>query len=88
MNRISVLRTSSVGAVILTALPFGSTASAQSVPTRGFAIDPSGRYLVAAGQDSHAIAVYAIDPASGALAALQRYAVGKNPNWVEIVDLP
>ena len=55
---------------------------------RGFAIDPAGRYRIAAGQDSHAIAVYAIDAASGALAPLQRYPVGKNPNWVEIVDLP
>jgi 6-phosphogluconolactonase len=62
------------------------------VPTektpRGFAIDPSGRYLVASGQESHALAVYAIDKTSGALTPLQRYAVGKNPNWVEIVDLP
>ena len=55
---------------------------------RGFAIDPSGRYLIAAGQESHAVAVYAIDGASGALSPLQRYAVGKNPNWVEIVELP
>lgn len=46
------------------------------------------RWLVASGQDSHAIAVYAIDPSSGALAPPQRYAVGKNPNWIEIVDLP
>jgi len=62
------------------------------VPTeqtpRGFAIDPSGRYLIASGQASHAVAVYAIDAGSGALTALQRYGVGKNPNWVEIVDLP
>lgn len=55
---------------------------------RGFAIDPSGRWLIASGQESHAIAVYAIDPKSGALAPLQRYSVGKNPNWIEIVELP
>jgi 6-phosphogluconolactonase len=55
---------------------------------RGFAIDPSGRYLLAVGQESHAMSVYAIDAASGALKALQQIALGKNPNWVEIVDLP
>ncbi len=55
---------------------------------RGFAIDSAGRYLIASGQESHAIAVYAIDPASGTLSLVQRYPVGKNPNWVEIVDLP
>jgi len=55
---------------------------------RGFAIDPSGRYLIAAGQESHAVAVYAIDKASGALSPLQRHPVGKNPNWVEIIELP
>lgn len=55
---------------------------------RGFAIDPSGRFLIAAGQDSHQVSLYRIDPATGALAQAQRLAVGKNPNWIEIVDLP
>lgn len=55
---------------------------------RGFAIDPSGRFLIAAGQDSHQIALYRIDPATGALSEAQRVAVGKNPNWIEIVELP
>jgi len=32
--------------------------------------------------------VHAIDAASGALGAPVRTAVGRNPNWVEIVDLP
>lgn len=63
-----------------------------SVPTedkpRGFNIDPSGRYLLAVGQLSHRLSTYAIDPASGALSRLEQYAVGRNPNWVEIVDLP
>jgi 6-phosphogluconolactonase len=61
------------------------------VPTektpRGFAIDPAGHYLVAAGQDSNGVSVYAIDPDSGALNFLKRYGVGRNPNWIEIVDL-
>jgi len=55
---------------------------------RGFAIDPSGRYLIAAGQDSNGVTVYAIDPANGALSQRTRLPLGKNPNWVEIVELP
>jgi 6-phosphogluconolactonase len=63
-----------------------------SVPTetqpRGFAIDPTGRWLLAAGQQSHRLSVHAIDPASGKLGARHEHAMGRNPNWVEIVDLP
>ena len=85
-------RTTSTLAVYEVDAASGQLRTLASVPTektpRGFAIDPSGRYLIASGQESHAVAVYAIDSASGALTPLQRYAVGKNPNWVEIVDLP
>ena len=63
-----------------------------SVPTektpRGFNIDPTGRYLLAVGQDSHNLAVYSIDQSSGALTELKRYAVGQGPNWIEIHRLP
>jgi 6-phosphogluconolactonase len=63
-----------------------------SVPTekepRGFAVDSSGRYLVAAGQLSHALSSYAIEPTSGQLRWLRQYPMGRNPNWVELVDLP
>jgi len=55
---------------------------------RGFNIDPSGRYLVAVGQLSHAATVYRVDRETGALEPLKSHAVGQNPNWVEIVDLP
>lgn len=55
---------------------------------RGFGIAPSGRHLLAVGQASHSMTAYAIDPANGALAELRKYAMGKGPNWVEIVDLP
>ena len=34
---------------------------------RNFNIDPSGRWLLAGGQDSHTVASFAIDPASGEL---------------------
>ncbi|WP_369858313.1 lactonase family protein [Acidovorax sp. 69] len=61
------------------------------VPTekspRGFAVDASGRFLIAAGQESHHIALHPIDPATGLPGVPTRVPVGKNPNWVEIVDL-
>lgn len=53
--------------------------------SRGFAIDPKGKFLVAAGEKSDTISVYAIDQASGALKLLQKYPAGKGANWVEIV---
>lgn len=62
------------------------------VPTektpRGFALDSTGRYLVAAGQNSHSVSLHPIDPATGLPGTPTRVPVGKNPNWVEIVDLP
>ncbi|HEX6210555.1 MAG TPA: beta-propeller fold lactonase family protein [Methylomirabilota bacterium] len=61
-----------------------------STPTekqpRGFAIDPKGKFLVACGEKSETISVYAIDAASGALRPLKTYPVGKGANWVEIVS--
>ncbi len=65
--------------------PLGHTAT-QACP-RGFAIDPTGRYLLAAGQESGALTVYGIDAGTGALTPLGEYPVGRNPNWVEILDL-
>jgi 6-phosphogluconolactonase len=55
---------------------------------RGFNIDPSGRFLLAVGQKSNRMTNYAIDRKTGMLHPLHQYKVGKNPNWVEIVDLP
>jgi len=55
---------------------------------RGFNIDPSGRYLLAVGQRSHRLASYRIDPDSGELTQLKTYPMGRNPNWVEIINLP
>ncbi|SNC59096.1 6-phosphogluconolactonase [Sodalis endosymbiont of Henestaris halophilus] len=52
---------------------------------RGFNIDPQGRFLVAAGQKSDHIAVYAIDAQSGVLSLIERYAVGRGPMWVSIL---
>jgi 6-phosphogluconolactonase len=53
---------------------------------RGFNIDHSGQYLVAAGQKSHHIEVYKIE-ARGLLNPLARYAVGQGPMWVVIHQL-
>ena len=44
----------------------GTTSSGGTTP-RFIVIDPSGRFLLAANQDSNAIAAFRIDPASGAL---------------------
>lgn len=54
---------------------------------RGFAVDHRGEFVIAAGQKSDHIAVYRIDGASGALTALQRYAVGRGPMWVSVLQL-
>jgi 6-phosphogluconolactonase len=67
----------------------GKLTYAGGVPTekqpRGFAIDPKGRFLIAAGEKSDTISVYAIDASTGALRLLQKYPTGKGANWVEIV---
>ena len=55
---------------------------------RGFAIDPSGSFLVCAGQESNHIAVYKIQSNSGHITLLARYPVGKRPSWIEIVSMP
>lgn len=54
---------------------------------RGFNIDHSGNYLVAAGQKSHHIAVYKIGEPQGLLQPLARYAVGQGPMWVAVAIL-
>ena len=68
----------------------GKLTYVSSTPTekqpRGFAIDPSGRYLVVSGEKSDTISSYAIDKDSGALKAIGKYPTGKGSNWVEIVS--
>jgi 6-phosphogluconolactonase len=70
----------------------GALSPIGAVPTetqpRGFNIDPRGRYLLAVGQKSNGLTAYEINLASGALTPLKQYSMGKNPNWVEIVDIP
>lgn len=55
---------------------------------RAFALDPSGRHLICAGQTDNVVGVYAIDPDSGALTRKHRTVVPANPSWVETLSLP
>ncbi len=57
-------------------------AYATETQPRGFNIDQSGLFLLAAGQKSNHIAVYKIDAVTGVLQALDRYPVGKGPMWI------
>jgi 6-phosphogluconolactonase len=55
---------------------------------RAFQIDPSGRWLLAVGQVSNGLSLYRIDPSTGRLTQQgNSLPLGKNPNWVEIIDL-
>ncbi|KVN45647.1 3-carboxymuconate cyclase [Burkholderia territorii] len=60
-------------------------ATATETQPRGFAIDPSGRWLVACGEQSESVAVYAIAPDDGALSLRARVAGGRGANWVAII---
>ncbi len=55
---------------------------------RGFNIDPSGRFLLAAGTKSGQCLVYRINRETGELQPHKRFPVGKDPNWIEIVEIP
>lgn len=69
----------------------GTLTAIDSFPTvkqpRAFNIDPSGRYLLASGQLSNSVMSYSI-ATDGRLTALKEYPVGRNPTWVEMVQLP
>ncbi len=70
----------------------GTLTLLETIPTeampRSFSIDSSGRYLFLVGMRSHQMSSYQIDAGTGKLTKLKEYALGKIPNWVEIVDLP
>ena len=71
--------------------PEGKLSRLGSVPTekapRALAMDGRGDFLLAAGQESHRLTVYRIG-ADGALSAAGSYAMGENPSWIEMIDLP
>ncbi|MDR0577428.1 MAG: beta-propeller fold lactonase family protein [Candidatus Accumulibacter sp.] len=58
------------------------------IQPRGMAIDPSGRYLAVAGQLSHHLAIYALDPETGRPDQCFRHETGEDPICVETVALP
>jgi dipeptidyl aminopeptidase/acylaminoacyl peptidase len=55
---------------------------------RSFDLDPSGKYLFAAGESSGKLIAYQVDSKNGRLQKLESYEVGKTPWWVLAVDLP
>jgi len=63
----------------------GQTATEKT--PRSFDIDPSGKFLFAAGESSGKLAGYRIDPKSGELTRFSTHDVGKMPWWVMAVDL-
>ena len=67
----------------------GKLAYLSSTPTekqpRGFAIDPTGRFMVVSGEKSETLSTYAIG-AEGSLRPIGQYPTGKGSNWVEIVS--
>ncbi len=54
---------------------------------RSFDIDPSGKYLFAAGESSGKVVAYGIDSGDGRLKKQETYEIGKAPWWVLAVDL-
>ena len=65
-------------------LTFLSSTPTEKQP-RGFAIDPTGRFMVVSGEKSETLSTYAIG-ADGSLRRVGQYPVGKGANWVEIVS--
>jgi 6-phosphogluconolactonase len=55
---------------------------------RGFAIDPRGRFVLAVGETSNAMTVYAIDQEAGTLTPTFHAPMGKDPNWIEMLEIP
>jgi 6-phosphogluconolactonase len=48
---------------------------------------PPAQYLYGVGELSDSLTSRAIDSKTGAPAKLKQYPMGKNPTWIEIVDL-
>lgn len=65
-------------------LSYSSYTDTETQP-RGFQIDPTGKFIVACGELSRFISVYAIDADSGALKLLSRCEGGNGANWVELM---
>lgn len=53
---------------------------------RFFAIDPTGQFILSAGQGSGRLATYKIDHGSGALEEMENFEVGQSPLWIQFVE--
>ena len=49
---------------------------------RSFDVDPDGNYVFGAGEGSGKLAVFRVDPKTGALTRAHTYAIGKSLTWV------
>lgn len=54
---------------------------------RSFDIEPEGRFVFAAGEDTGKLAVYQVDQETGKLTRLHTYDVGKSVTWVLVVKV-
>jgi len=63
--------------------PLGHAATEKT--PREFAIDPTGRFVYAAGQGSGRLAAYHLDDATGKLERFATYDVGASPAWVLVL---
>lgn len=52
---------------------------------RGFCLDPTGKFLIIAGQLSHHISVEKINSTTGDWQSLYRYSVGDEPMWIRML---
>ncbi|GAA1112212.1 beta-propeller fold lactonase family protein [Arthrobacter flavus] len=86
----STERTSSTIAVVAVA-PDGTLSLVDTTPTqsqpRGMNIDPTGGFLLACGEASDGITLYAIDPQSGLLHERGSHGCSPGPRWIEFSPL-
>jgi 6-phosphogluconolactonase len=65
-------------------LRYAGTFDAPPSP-RGFAVDPTSRFLICASEQDDTLHTYAIDSDSGALAKRHSVTTGRQPTWVEAI---
>lgn len=86
----STERSSSTIAVVAVGAD-GSLTLVDTVPTqaqpRGMNIDPTGGFLLACGEASGGLTLYAIDPESGALSERESLDCSAGPRWIEFSPL-
>jgi 6-phosphogluconolactonase len=66
-------------------LEYAGEAETEAQP-RGFNIDSTGSLLIACGEKSDRVSVYAIDGPSGALSRVSTCPGGNGANWIEVIE--